>query len=156
MDVGRDGNASLASPRLLRRHVRRRPEHGAALGQRAISLDSPGQPEIGNQRLALVVDQDIGWFQVAVQDAPFVGMGDSAGDDRHQLSGCSRRTLIFREPFRQVSSFDQLHAEKAATAFLANRVDRHDIGMVEIRKRLGLILESPRIVLGAPRWSGST
>jgi len=81
-----------------------------------------------------------------VQDTLLVGMVHGAGDDCHQPSRCSRVAVIFLEPFRQVPSFDQLHAEKAATAFLADPVDRHDVGMVEVGDRLGLVAEPSRVV----------
>ena len=64
---------------LLGSHVRRGAKDGARLGQLAVSLDLAGQAEVGDVRPALVVDQDIGWLEVAVKDAPQMGVVDGLG-----------------------------------------------------------------------------
>ena len=90
MNISRGCHGTPAAGCLLRRHIRRRTEHGAGLGQFAIALEPPGQPEIGYERLALVVDQDIGGLQVAVQDTPLMGVVNGAGDGGRQPSRRSR------------------------------------------------------------------
>ena len=148
--VGRSGHRSPSSRGLFGRHVRGCPEHGPGLGQFAIPFDTPGQPEVGHQRLASFVDQNIGRFQVAVKDSALVGMVDGPRDDRHQSSRRPGVAMIFLEPFREVSPFDKLHAEKAATALFGDLVNRHDIGMVEMGDCLGLVAKPSRIVVAGP------
>jgi hypothetical protein len=141
---------SPASRGLLGRHVGRCAEHGPGLGQLAVAFDAPGEPEVGHQRLASFVDQNIGRLQVAVQNAPLVGMVHGPGYSRHQLSSRPKVAVIFLEPFREVSSFDKLHAEKAATALFGDLVNRHDIGVVEMGDRLGLVAKASRVVVAGP------
>jgi hypothetical protein len=58
--------------RLLRRHVRRRADDGPRLRLARASTDALGQAEVGDVRLAVFVEQDVGRLQVAVQDAALV------------------------------------------------------------------------------------
>ena len=64
---------------LLGGHVGWCSEHGPGLGELAVTLEPAGEPEVGHQRLALFVDQDIRRFQVAVEDASLVGVVDGPG-----------------------------------------------------------------------------
>ena len=54
------------------------------LGQAAAILDPLGQPEVGDVRPALLVEQDVGRLEVAVQDAALVGVVHGRGDLGHQ------------------------------------------------------------------------
>ena len=49
-----------------------------------VGVDPLGQAEVGDVRLALLVQQDVRRLQVAVEDAALVGMVDRLGDDGDQ------------------------------------------------------------------------
>ena len=53
---------------LLRRHERGRADDRTRLGQLAVPLDPLRQAEIGHIRLASLVQQDVRWLQIPVQD----------------------------------------------------------------------------------------
>ena len=84
IDVGGRREAPLHARRLLRRHVGRSPHDGARLRQVAVALDAPGQAEVGHVRLAVLVDQDVGRLQVAMEDAALMGVVHRLGDGRDQ------------------------------------------------------------------------
>ena len=65
---------------LFRRHISRRAEHGSADGQTRVILHQFGQSEIGDVRLALIVEEDIGRLQVAVQNAALMRVVNCARD----------------------------------------------------------------------------
>ncbi len=128
---------------MLGGHIRRGSEHVARARELAVAVDATDQSEVDHERLAAVVDQDIGRFQIAVQDSALVGVLHRVGDCRHQL-GRRPRLLEFREPLREISPLDELHAEEATAVLFADVVDRHDIGMIELGDRLGLVAKPPR------------
>ena len=70
VDVGGRGDRPATPAGLLGRHVGRRAEDRARLGDLDVGLDPLGQAEVGDVRMALVVDQDVRRLEVAVEDAP--------------------------------------------------------------------------------------
>ncbi len=147
VDVGRRGERSLLAPGLLGRHVRRRSHGIARVRQVALGLDPPGQAEVGDVGLAPLVDQDVRRLQVAVQDAPLVGVMNGLGDGGHQPGRGREIGGEVAQPLVQAAARDQLHAEEALARRLAHLVDRHDVGMVELRDGLGLVLEPDQLGL---------
>ena len=79
VDVGRRRDRAATAQRLLRGHVGGRPHDRAGLGQLDALLEPLGQAEVGDVRLALLVQQDVRRLEVAVQDAPLVGVLDGLG-----------------------------------------------------------------------------
>lgn len=65
-----------ASASLLGRHVARRADDIAGGGKAAITIGEFRQTKIGDPRLTFIVEQDIGWLQVAVNDAASIHVFD--------------------------------------------------------------------------------
>ena len=85
-------------------------------------------------------------LEVAVDDAARVGVVHRLGDLPHErgraaAAGAARR----RGPSGQARPVDEAHAEVVLPVVLADLVDRHDAGMVEVGRGLGLGAE-PRDV----------
>ena len=74
--VSRRPHVTALAAGLLRRHVARRPHDLARAGQPAVGLQLLGQPEVGDPRVAVLVEQNIGRLQVAVDHAALVGVLD--------------------------------------------------------------------------------
>jgi hypothetical protein len=95
--------------------------------------------------LSLGAQEDVGGLEVAVQDAPLVGVVDGPGHRRHQ----PRRPLGVVGEARQVpvqaAAVDQLHAVEPLPVRLADLVDRHDGRVFELGRGLGLHAEAPQI-----------
>ena len=71
----------LLAENLFRRHVLRRADHVAGLGELGVGMGGDGgHAEVHDLEQALVVDQDVGGLQVAVHDADLVGDGHAGGD----------------------------------------------------------------------------
>jgi hypothetical protein len=128
-------------------HVGRGAEDRARLGELAVALDAPRQPEVGDVCLALLVEQDVGRLQVAVEDAAHVRMMHCFGRRRHQARRGAGVVAILPQPAGQAAAGDQLHAEVALPLVLAHLVDRDDVRVVERGDRLSLVLEPPQLVL---------
>jgi hypothetical protein len=97
--------------------------------------------------IALGVDKDIRRLQVAVQNATLVGMIHGVGHGGHQFGRVARIRGKRGELGFEVRTLDQLHAEVAVFARLADFKDRHDVGMVEFADGLGLDLKAPELII---------
>ena len=70
IDIGRAGRGrAFRAARLFRRDVTRRAHELRRARHRALGFDQPGQAEIGQMRLAFMVEQDVSRLDVAMEDA---------------------------------------------------------------------------------------
>ncbi len=137
--------------RLLGRHVVRCPDDQAGRGQgRASRL--AGQTEVDDVRLpaalARPLDEDVGRFEIAVDQAVRVRGIDGVGDaleDLHELAGWQPAG---DRP--EVGAVDELHCDVAAIALLADLVHLADVVMGDARLELRLALEA-LVLLGIDR-----
>ena len=88
--VGRRADLAPLAAGLLRRHVAGRPHDLARAGQPAVALHLLGQAEVGDPRVAVLVEQDVGRLQVAVNHAALVGILDGLGDAWRISAAASR------------------------------------------------------------------
>ena len=84
------------APGLLGTHVGRRPQKLAVHRQGALAGIPGGQAEVGDAGLALRVDQEIGWFQVAVDHPALVREVERLGHAGDQLGGLAERRARLR------------------------------------------------------------
>ena len=113
------------APGLLGAHVGRRPGQPGPL---AVVLVPQRQPEVGDARLARRVEQDVGRLDVAVDQAPRVGVVQRLGDRRHQLGRLPKGQPALPHPLRQVAALDVLGDDVAeAVVGPADVVDRDDV-----------------------------
>ena len=138
IDVDRGCNLAGMTRDLLGGHVGGGAEDEAGVGQTAVVLDALGEPEIGDVRVVLFVEQDVRGFQVAVQDAAPVCIVDRQSDLLHQPCDGSRVVFEPRAVPFEIATGEKLEADEREAAILAHLVDRHDMGMVERRDRSGL------------------
>jgi hypothetical protein len=122
------------APGLLRAHVR-----GSAgnPGLLAVVLIPQRQPEVGHARLALEIDQDVGRLDVAVDQAP--GMGMVQRSATVATSSADWRTTTGPCPFGSAKSPLDVLGDDVAEAVLgaANAVDRDDARVVEASQGRG-------------------
>ncbi len=98
-------------------------------------------------RLALLVDQDVGGLDIAVQDTALVRMRDRLGDPRHQPGDRRRPIAERREKTAQILAVDPLHAVVEHPLVLAAVQDGDDVRVVQGRDGLGLAAEEPDVPL---------
>ena len=96
-DVGAGGQLGVVSARLLRGHVVGRADDGSSHGQVELVALALGDPEITDERFPRFFEQDVGGFEVAVQDASLVGVVDGACDF-FKKRDCGRRVGELRSP----------------------------------------------------------
>ena len=86
IDVGRRGDTTLVSHRLLWGHVTGRAHDQPRLGCISRSAEPLGQAEVGDVSTPFVVDQDIRGLQIAMQHTSLVCMVDRSRDRGDQAS----------------------------------------------------------------------
>ena len=116
---------------LFRRHVTRRAHHFQRARDRALRFDQPCKTEIGQMRLAVRIEQHVPRLDVAMENAVFMRVMDSArhlGDEFRRLPDRHRRSSDY---FVELAAFDEFHAEVAATVALADFVDWNNAWMLK-------------------------
>ena len=97
-----------------------------------------GQSEIGNARLAGVVQEDVRGFEVAVQHALAVRVVDGLGDLLDQYACLARGQWAIAHQLGQSLALDVIHREEGIALVLAHFVDGDDVGMLQARGGFGL------------------
>ena len=126
---------------MFRRHVTGRPQDLPSPGQTRIFFDLLRQAEIGDFRLALPVEHNIGRLEVAVDDSLLMGAFDRLGDYHDDLGGLPRRQRPIGNFLRQAFAFDERHRKIMLPVVLADFEDGDDAGMIEFGRRFGLGVE---------------
>ena len=119
----------------------------AAGGGHPVLLELARDPEVGQLRPALGVDQDVLRLDVAVDHVAGVGDGEAAGDlDRvgERLLGVERADP--GDPLLQRLPFDVLEDDVGVAAVLAGVDHRDDVGVGELGDRARLLAEALELV----------
>jgi hypothetical protein len=133
--------AALAAD-VFRRHVGQRAHRLVGARHAGVTVQDLGQAEVGDHGLAVFVEQDVARLEVAMHDAGFVCRVDGPRHLDHQRHGCSRVSPIVAAVFREGAARHQRHGVAGETIEQAHRVDRHDVGMAQQRRRPCLAVES--------------
>src|SRR5947209_18314391 len=108
-----------------------RTHDSAGRGETVFGRHAASQSEIGHVRPVLGVEQNVGWLEVAVQYATFVGVLYCQGDRAHQRRRCDWGVSVILQAVRQASPFEVLETKKAIAARVADVVDGGDVGMIQ-------------------------
>ena len=156
------GGQSFCPRRLLRRHVAGGPRNPTKAGLAPLA-EGARQPEVIDVGLPLEVEQDVRGLQIAVEDAPLVGVVDCPGRLGHQTRGAPGRVVTADRPLAaghglvQAAPFDPLHAEIRPAFRDPHFVDGHDVRMVEPCDGLRLRVQEERwrSAVSTPAWGRS-
>ncbi len=167
IDIGRWSDALHLAARLLGGHVARRPHNFADAGPPRVGVEALGQPEVAdlgvktrspkseirNQSARFTFEfriwdfgfplqEDVGWFQIAMDDAALMGIVDGAGERLHQPGtrlGAQGRTVQLLGETRAVN---KLQGHVGPAVVLADVMDPDDVGMLEAGDCLGFGAEA--------------
>ena len=92
------------------------------------------QAEIEHLNPALISHHDVGWLEVAMDDALLVRCSQGIRQVNGNLEDPLDRQITSGDHPREGLSLDQLHGEKLDPVRLLHRVNRHDVRMVEGRE----------------------
>ena len=146
-DVGPRVDRPVVSAGLLGTHVGKGAGHVAGLGE-PVGLQIARQPEVGEVGPAFDIDEDVGGFDVAVQDLVLVSVGQRAGDPGDEAShalevvgtGSQPQARVRIEFAGESAPLDVLGGQEGSPVLLAEVVDGHDrlVFQASRRPRLGL------------------
>ncbi len=145
VDVG--GRAKvLTSRRLLGRHVARRAQDGAGPRPARVGIDDLGQAEVGHLRPIVLVEQHVAGLEVAMNNPAAVGImhGPRRGLEVDRCPPAGQRSQ--GGALGEAGAADVLHREVRLAIVGADLVQRDDVGVLQLRRGGGLVLEAVQIV----------
>jgi hypothetical protein len=134
--------------RLLRAHVARRPDHLAVVPPARVAA-AERDAEVGHEgAVRALLDHDVVGLHVPVDHPALMGVGQRPRDLLHQLHGQPRRKWpAALHPLAQGRPVHVPHHEEGEVRVLLHRVDGHDVGVGQPRRRPRFVQE-PVAVLG--------
>jgi len=129
---------AFLSAQNFRRHVGQRADEFAferLIGQGEIAdffaFEARGEPEIENFDAAFGCDHNVGTFEVAMDDAAVVGVGERVGDLRAVAGDRVHRKAGGGDEIAEGLAFDQFHDDVEIVVGLADLINGADVGMGE-------------------------
>ncbi|MFO0968377.1 MAG: hypothetical protein U0793_22710 [Gemmataceae bacterium] len=95
----------------------------------AVIVEAFRQAEIGDVRLVVGVEQDVGGLEVPMEEAAIVRVLDGAGNEDEVPRRDSRGQRTVNEALGQTGSVNVVHAVERPERRLADLVDADDMGM---------------------------
>ena len=123
---------------LLRGHVLWRADDGDCLG----AFGQPGNAKIGQVSCAVAVEEDVGRFQVAVDDVVGVGFVQGGGDALGDGDDLFQRQRPLRQAVLQRTAVHQAHDDVGPGVFLAVVVHRHNGVVLQVGDDFGFAFKS--------------
>ena len=133
VDIRHRTDGRLVSRSLLGRHVRGRSQDDAGLSDASLRVvvQPSGQAEIGDLRLPVRSQQNVGWLQVTMDDPPPVGVIDGFGERQQQLRGGSCPERRFGEDVFQTRAGHEFHDQEWLPVLLTRFEHLRDMRMME-------------------------
>ena len=141
------------SRRLLWRHVSNRAEHNTCpcvacgphagrIGRELGLLSEFGQTKVGQLRVAVLGNQNVGGLDVAVQNPCSVRCGETVGHTRQQVDNLSPRRRLPCGPLLQRAAVDEFGDKVLSAVELAGFVHRQNVRVVEGREHFRFALKA--------------
>lgn len=130
---------------LLRRHVVGCAKGCAGAGEgdgTFFFADDFGDSEVGDLHAAAGVEEDVFGFDIAVEDAFFVGVLECVADFGDDGEGFGGRKFTHTHGLAEVESVNEFHDEVIEAAGVAEVVDHDDVWMVEAGEDAGFAHET--------------
>src|SRR5947208_4400400 len=121
----------VISHRLFRRHVAGSAQNFHRAGDGTLCFDQPCQPEIGEMRFTFCVEQDVSGFDVAMQNAVLMCVGNGARQLGDQFGCATNRYRFALRDGIELAALHQSHAEVTGAVALSDFVNRDDARMVQ-------------------------
>ena len=119
-----------------------------------LRLEEARQPEVQDLDPAVGGDEEVLGLEVAVDDAPFVGGGEAAGNLKRMIEDPGERQRSALEHRPQGLAFEQLGDQVRRLAVMPELMDGQDVGVVQRGRGTGLALEAVQPIRIARERSG--
>src|SRR6266516_3492120 len=131
VDIRGVSDTRVISYRLFRRHVTGRAQNFHRARDSALRLDQPCQPEIGEVWFAFCVEQNVSGFDVSMEDAVLMRIGNRAGQLGDQFRCVTDRHRFALRDGIELAAIHQSHAEVTDAAALPDFVNRNNAWMLK-------------------------
>ena len=146
----------FAAGELFRGHV------GGRTGAQRLARRA-GEAEVGDPDLAVAVEHDVRRLQIAMDDAPVVGGGETGADLARELDGAVLgEASDAADQRREILAVHVFHRQERVPLVLADVIDAADVGMrdlprhshfrVELRQARRIVVESAVRNFNATGW----
>ncbi len=132
----------LFSQYLFWRHVLRRADDGAGLGELSRPLHDLGDAKVGQQAVPLFVDQDVAGLYIAMDQSTRMGIAQRLAHLFDDLSYLFQGQRFPMQQIIQRASFNVRHDDIGISFILSKIMNREDMDMLQPGDQLGFLLET--------------
>ena len=131
------------APGLLGRHVLRCANVDGGPGRGRVAVGGLGYSEIGDDGVAVAIEEDVVGLQVAVDDPAFVRVGELERGGHVHPDFDDHLVVEHFAALHEIleAGFQQIHREEDDVVILPGVVDGHDVGVAELCGAVGLFTE---------------
>jgi hypothetical protein len=127
---------------LFRRHVRRGAEHAGGVHLGGTVFRRPARAKVTQVRLLLLVEEDVGRLDVAVNDSPAVEVVERPRELDQQHQGAASVGGQFGHALAKASPRKELHGIVGPVPGLPGVVNRHDVRVIQACQQPGFAAEA--------------
>src|SRR5213595_3649482 len=150
VNICRASDARVISHRLFRRHVTRSAQNFHRARDGAFGFHQSCEPKIGEMWFALCVEQDVSGFDISMEDAALMRIGNGAGQLGDQFRCVTDRHRFALRDGIELAALHQSHAEVTGAISLADFINWNDARMVETGGGFCLQTETLEMLLRGP------
>ena len=131
-NVGATVSLGTAAGGLFRGHVAWRAHDLTGDGEfHLLAVFAFGNAEVSNFDLTGLIEENVTGFDVAMDDAVFVGVVQGFGSLADEFKGFTRRNRAAGDTVSQRFAFDEIHREEILAVLCSEIVDRNDIRVLQ-------------------------
>ena len=132
----------LAPQALLGRRVGRSADETTCDREASRRLEHLGDAEVGQEAIALLINQDIAGLDVPMDDASRMRVVQGRRNLSQNAERARRGEWLPSHRIRQCAAPHVAHHQIGVAIVLAVVVDRQDVGVLQVRDQLGFLLEA--------------
>ncbi len=132
----------FAAPGLLGRHVVGCPQDGSRARELSRSSDRLGDTEVGEDHATILIDHDVGRFDVPMDHSAPVSVAEGEGSLAQDVPHLRYREWASARQLLERVAGDVLHHDVDESRLAFDSVDRNDVRVIQLGGRLCFLLKT--------------